>query len=127
MIDCDVSSDSLSASMSADDEHAAVSVLDFKRALEAASDADLARLEKIARILAAKTRGAMTPKELLHEAVLRSLEGHRTWKRSVSLVQHLAASMRSIAFHEKAKGAPEWTPPQADPDNEEASDASRSS
>lgn len=106
--------------MPPDDDPCAFSVLDFKRALEAVSDADLARLEKIARILAAKTKGAMTPTDLLNEAVLRTLDGKRTWKRSVSLVKHLAGTMKSIAFHDKAKDPPQWTPPEADPDNEDA-------
>jgi len=106
--------------MTPDDDPCAFSVLDFKRALEAASDADLARLEKIAWILAAKTKGAMTPTDLLNKAVLRTLDGKRTWRRSVSLVQHLGGVMRSIAFHDKAKDPPEWAPPEADPDNEDA-------
>jgi hypothetical protein len=109
--------------MPPDDDRCAFSVIDFKCALEAVCATDLARLEKIARILAAKTKGAMTPTDLLHTAVLRTLEGKRSWKQSVSLVQHLAGAMRSIAFHDKAKDPPEWHSPAADPDNDDASGA----
>lgn len=111
--------------MSALDDPGAFSVLDFKRALDAMSDADLARLEKIARNYAAKTRGRMSPNDLLNEAVLRTLdeerERKRNWNRDVSVVQHLAGAMKSIASH--AKSPPEWEPPAPDPDEAESRDA----
>jgi len=107
--------------MPPDDELGSFSVSAFQHALEAASDADLVRMQKIARILAVKTKGAMTPDDLLQESVLRTLEGRRKWNRSVPLEVHLRGVMKSIASH--AKNAPGWAPPEADPDNAGAASA----
>lgn len=85
------------------------------------SDADFGRLEKIARIYATKTRGRMSPTDLLNEAVLRTLDGRRKWKRTVALLKHLEGAMKSIASH--AKSPPEWEPPGPDPDGAESRDA----
>ena len=106
--------------MSADDEPCAFSVLEFRKALATMSDADFGRLEKIARIYAAKTRGRMSPTDLLNEAVLRTLDGRRNWKRTVALHTHLEGAMKSIASH--VKSPPEWDPLGPDPDQAESSD-----
>ena len=110
--------------MSAAADPCTFSVLEFREALNAMSDADFGRLEKVARIYAAKTRGRMSPTDLLNEAVLRTLdegrERRRKWNRDVSIVRHLASAMKSIASH--AKSPPEWDPPGPDPDEAEARD-----
>lgn len=68
---------------------------DVRRALVALSEPDLLRLQAIARL---RCRGlpGLDWQELLHEAVLRALDGSRPWPRDVPLVAFLAGIMRSL-------------------------------
>ena len=64
--------------------------------LHALTDADLRRLERIARI---RTVGLheVEWQDLLHEAVVRMLVGTRRWPTDVGLVVFLCQTMRSVA------------------------------
>lgn len=68
---------------------------DVRRALAALSEPDLLRLQAIARL---RCRGLpeLDWQELLHEAVLRALDGSRPWPRDVPLIAFLAGIMRSL-------------------------------
>jgi len=65
-------------------------------ALRALSEADLLRLKTIAQLRVRELPGVQWT-DLLHEAVLRALEGTRRWPRHVPLVVFLAGVMRSLA------------------------------
>ncbi len=65
-------------------------------ALRQLSDADLLRLERIARIRVIGLH-AVDWQDLLNEAVVRLLDGSRRWPRDVPLVVFLRETMRSIA------------------------------
>ena len=71
--------------------------------LEALNPTDLNRLQKEATFLAPGT--GMEPKDLLQEAVMRSLEenGGRTCPRDVRPVTFLCNVMKSIASHSREK------------------------
>lgn len=71
-------------------------VAEARQALEQLSDADLMRLERIARyrVLA---HPLLNPRELLNEAVVRVLRGTRRWPKSVALVRFLSNVLRSLA------------------------------
>ena len=60
------------------------------------SDADLRRLERIARLRAVGLH-EVEWRDLLHEAVARMLDGARQWPEDVGLVVFLRQTMRSIA------------------------------
>jgi DNA-directed RNA polymerase specialized sigma24 family protein len=66
------------------------------RALNGLSEADLLRLKRIAQ-LRARELVQVQWSDLLHEAVLRALEGTRRWPEHVPLVAFLAGIMRSLA------------------------------
>ena len=65
-------------------------------ALRRLSDADLRRLERIARIRVVGLN-AVDWQDLLNEAFVRTLDGSRRWPREVPLVVFLRETMRSIA------------------------------
>ena len=65
-------------------------------ALRCLSDADLRRLERIARIRVIGLH-AVDWQDLLNEAIVRLLEGSRRWPRDVPLIVFLRETMRSIA------------------------------
>jgi DNA-directed RNA polymerase specialized sigma24 family protein len=69
---------------------------DVGAALEALSDDDLLRLRAIARLRARGLPGGVAWSDLLHEAVLRALEGTRRWPPGVPLLAFLAGIMRSL-------------------------------
>lgn len=69
---------------------------DVGAALEAMSDGDLLRLRALARLRARGLPGGMAWSDLLHEAVLRALEGTRRWPPGVPLLVFLAGIMRSL-------------------------------
>jgi DNA-directed RNA polymerase specialized sigma24 family protein len=66
------------------------------RALNGLSEADLMRLKRIAQLRARELSGVQWS-DLLHEAVLRALEGTRRWPEQVPIVVFLAGIMRSVA------------------------------
>ena len=72
-----------------------VSPSESVEALSRLSDADLRRLERIARF---RTIGLndLDWRDLLHDAVARLLDGSRRWRRDLSLVVFLRETMRSI-------------------------------
>ena len=74
----------------------AVSVVECVEALRRLSDADLRRLERIARFRAIGL-DELDWQDLLNEAVARLLNGSRRWPRDVPLVVFLRETMRSIA------------------------------
>jgi RNA polymerase sigma-70 factor (ECF subfamily) len=65
-------------------------------ALSALSDDDLLRLRALARLRARGLPGGVAWSDLLHEAVLRALEGTRRWPPGVPLLAFLAGIMRSL-------------------------------
>ena len=65
-------------------------------ALRRLSDADIRRLEQLARLRAIGLH-AVEWRELLHEAIARMLDGTRQWPKDVPLVVFLRETMRSIA------------------------------
>ncbi len=69
---------------------------DVAAALAALSDDDLLRLRALARLRARGLPGGMAWSDLLHEAVLRALEGTRRWPPGVPLLAFLAGIMRSL-------------------------------
>lgn len=77
-------------------EAAAPSPKDVGAALEAMSDYDLLRLRALARLRARGLPGGVAWSDLLHEAVLRALEGTRRWPPGVPLLAFLAGIMRSL-------------------------------
>jgi RNA polymerase sigma-70 factor (ECF subfamily) len=69
---------------------------DVGAALAALSDDDLLRLRALARLRARGLPGGVAWSDLLHEAVLRALEGTRRWPPGVPLLAFLAGIMRSL-------------------------------
>lgn len=69
---------------------------DVAAALEALSDEDMLRLRALARLRARGLPGGVAWSDLLHEAVLRALEGTRRWPPDVPLLAFLAGIMRSL-------------------------------
>lgn len=67
----------------------------IRRALAGLSEPDLLRLQAIARL---RCRGlpGLDWQELLHEAILRALDGSRPWPPGVKLLAFLAGIMRSL-------------------------------
>lgn len=61
------------------------------------SDDDLRKLGQVARIRAIGLHAVDWEADLLHEAIVRMLDGRRKWPREVSLVTFLVETMRSIA------------------------------
>ena len=72
--------------------------------LRGLTDADLKRLEGIARL---RTIGLhdMDWRDLLHEAVTRLLDGTRQWPKDVGIVIFLRETMRSIASEHWRRGS----------------------
>ena len=69
---------------------------DVGAALAALPDDDLLRLRALARLRARGLPGGVAWSDLLHEAVLRALEGTRRWPPGVPLLAFLAGIMRSL-------------------------------
>ena len=69
-------------------------------ALRALSDADLQRVEELARLRAVGL-ASLDWRDLLHEAMVRMLTGKRRWPRDVPLVVFLRETMRSIASNQR--------------------------
>ena len=65
-------------------------------ALRRLSDGELRRLDQLARLRVIGLH-AVDRRDLLHEAIVRLLDGSRRWPRDVSLVAFLRETMRSIA------------------------------
>lgn len=65
-------------------------------------EADLLRLERFSQFRAGSLRVlglGWSADDLLQEALVRTFEGRRNWKRGITLVKHLIQTMRSISSH----------------------------
>ena len=71
-------------------------------ALEELSDADLRRLDELARLRAAGL-ASVEGRDLLHEAIVRMLTGKRRWPCEVPLPAFLLETMRSIASDQRRR------------------------
>jgi DNA-directed RNA polymerase specialized sigma24 family protein len=80
-----------SGAIDATDSAAAVS-----RALAELSEAQLLRLGAVARLRARALPGGISWSDLLHEALVRALDGSRQWPAGVPILVFLAGVMRSI-------------------------------
>jgi RNA polymerase sigma-70 factor (ECF subfamily) len=69
---------------------------DIGWAIRTLSDADLLRLRALASLRARGLVGGITWSDLLHEAIVRALDGSRHWPPNVPLVAFLAGIMRSL-------------------------------
>jgi hypothetical protein len=95
--------------MSAPQERDYRSRAEVVKAILSFTDADKTRLNKYARIQAAKT--SYDAEDLVQEALTRCLEGRRPWPRDVAVLNFLAGVIKTIASEWK-KG------PSPDPDRE---------
>ena len=84
---------------------------DVGAALAALSDDDLLRLRALARLRARGLPGSVAWSDLLHEAVLRALEGTRRWPPGVPLLAFLAGTMRSLCDEQWRRRRRESTMP----------------
>jgi RNA polymerase sigma-70 factor (ECF subfamily) len=75
---------------------AADSAAAVSQALARLSDAELLRLQLLARLRARGLPPGMLWSDLLHEALLRALDGSRQWPSGVPLLAFLAGIMRSL-------------------------------
>lgn len=83
------------------EESGVASEAEAREAIEGLSKADYAKLMLIARGFArARLRGsAVEAEDLLQEAIVKTLDGRRTWNRRVSILKHLDRVMESDAGH----------------------------
>lgn len=76
---------------------------EFSLALKSLNKDELAKLALYARYrtrgLEKKAGDVMGPESLMSEAVVRTLEGTRKWRKSVDVLMHLTQTMRSISSH----------------------------
>ena len=77
------------------------SLAETRASIEGLSSHDYTRLILIAEFFARRrTQGSIVEAEdLLHDAVLKTLDGRRRWKRSVSMLKHLDRVMESDSGH----------------------------
>lgn len=83
----------------------ATPVEEARAAIRALSDADVARLMVVANYWWKKRRAMAvtplpTPRDLMHQAIIDTLEGKRSWNPAVTMVKHLDGAMKSISGHE---------------------------
>lgn len=82
------------------EEQAAVAAADsptlVSRALAGLSDADLLRLQALARLRARSLPPGVSWSDLLHEAIVRALDGSRQWPPHLPLLAFLSGVMRSL-------------------------------
>jgi len=84
----------------ADEEYATDA--EVEAAIGALSDADNVRLAKVASFRARALAGlglGISGDDLLQEAIIRTLTSDRRWRKSVTFVKHLIATVGSIANH----------------------------
>lgn len=71
--------------------------------LRALTDADHVKLLMVAKYFCKRrglTTNVMEPEELLHQAVLKTLQQEKKWFKGVSLLKHLDRAMQNISGHE---------------------------
>jgi DNA-directed RNA polymerase specialized sigma24 family protein len=81
---------------------------DIAAAIRGLADTDLTRLRALGR-LRARTLPGIDWSDLLHEAIVRALDGSRRWTPSIPLVAFLAGIMRSIGDDHRRRLAQERT------------------
>src|SRR6185295_3025806 len=97
--------------------------LEAREAIEQLKNEDHAKLMLIARGFArTRLRGtAVSPSDLLQDAIAKTLDGRRRWNRRVTIIKHLDRIMESDAGHEAASRASRGTRQMHDGDAERAS------
>ena len=70
--------------------------VDIARAIRSLSNADLVRLKALARLWARGLLGGVGWADVLHEAIVRALDGSRKWPPNVPILAFLSGIMRSI-------------------------------
>lgn len=85
---------------SEDEPHTAIEAADaarsVSRALEGLTEADRLRLYALARLRAKGLPPGASWSDLLHEAIVRALDGSRRWPEGLPLLAFLAGVMRSL-------------------------------
>lgn len=76
------------------------SAAEVEQATAGLETVDLKRLRLIARVLVGRNvdSAGRDDDDLVSEAVLRTLQGTRAWRRGVDFMHHLAETMRSVAW-----------------------------
>jgi RNA polymerase sigma-70 factor (ECF subfamily) len=105
--------------------------VDAARAIHALSDTDLIRLKALARLWSRGLPNGLGWADILNEAIVRVLDGSRSWPRDVPLLAFLSGVMRSICDDQwrkarrellvrngdgRAPGAPSEGSPTPDPE-----------
>lgn len=74
-------------------------------AIEGLRRPDLAKLMIIARIFTRSSAGrpVLEAEDLLHDAIVKTMDGTRRWNKRVSIIKHLDRVMESDAGHARAK------------------------
>lgn len=60
------------------------------------TQADKNKAMAYAGVVSSLARGEFEPEDLFYEAINRTMEGRRNWKRSMGVAEHLYGAMRSI-------------------------------
>ena len=98
------------------EEHYATSQ-EARTAIEHLQNTDYTKLMLISRSFAIRLRGTVANAEdLLHEAILKTLDGRRRWRRSVSILKHLDRVMESDSSHMAKKRVAHGTGQLLDPE-----------
>jgi DNA-directed RNA polymerase specialized sigma24 family protein len=88
------------AKKSSAEEHATDA--EVEDAIRDLADVDTLRLMRVAGFRARMLVGlglGIGPEDLLQDAIVRTIDGERRWRKRVSFVKHLIETMRSIANH----------------------------
>src|ERR1035441_2428525 len=86
----------------ADEEGVYASQEEAERGINALTDADFVKLMLIAHSFCRHygiSSSVMEPEELLSEAMMKTLQWHKKWKKSLSMVKHLDRAMQNIIGH----------------------------
>ena len=84
------------------DEGEYASPHEVEQAIRALTDADFVKLMIIARYfcrIRCLSSSVMEPEELLSEAVMKTLQMDKKWKKTLKLVKHLDRAMENISGH----------------------------
>lgn len=97
-------------------EEGVASSAEAREAIEGLSKADHAKLTLIARGFArGRIQGTVVePEDLLHDAIVKTLDGRRRWNKSVSIIKHLDRVMESDAGHVAEKCVSHFSGPILD-------------
>lgn len=80
---------------------------EVREAIKSLKPADYVRLMLLAKVFAkTRIRGTVVePDDLVQDAIAKTLEGHRHWKKGVSILQHLGRVIESDSGHVAEKHA----------------------